>query len=555
MPWTIYRYILRDLLQLFVIAATVLVLVISMAAAIQPLSQGLLGPAGLLRFIYYTAPAMLQFAVPFAGAYAAVVTFCRLSSDNEILACCAGGISYRAIMLPVIFIGLAMTLGLFYMSNWVVPRFYRDRQQLLLTEDPRVMIDLVSRGQPFRMESWVVYADGASEASIPPEALAAEVPPLRRLMLDGVAASQLGEAGRLLSEMTAQRADAYLFRYQGAAWITMRLTNVMVYQPGDGVLVASDEIEVSPQRLLSGFKDDPLLMTWPQLRELGSHPEHYDRVQRAMDELRQAMVAERLLQVMAAKLRTPTDTRDELPGVWLRAPRDEQYRITAPQVERRGDALLLSADADQRVHVDHIVDGSVRRSVEAQRGSVSIQISDAQPQPTIQIELAEAQVHDARTGASTGHPTLPLLRARWPEPILEDLPSDDYYTLVAAASVPTFASATSVKRSSDYLAKHVQRVIHRAIAQLNVRAANAVSAVLVLMLAAVMAIRQRDGMILAVFWSVFAVTIIAIFIVQGGHELATRPGAHVEPGLALLWLGDVLLLVLVAYHYAKLSRH
>ena len=94
MPWTLYWYILRDLLKLLALATAVLVLVISAAVAIKPLSDGLLGPVALVKFILYTMPTTLQFALPFGAAFASTIVFNRMAADNEIVACSASGMSY-----------------------------------------------------------------------------------------------------------------------------------------------------------------------------------------------------------------------------------------------------------------------------------------------------------------------------------------------------------------------------------------------------------------------------------------------------------------------------
>ena len=111
MPWTLYRYILKDLLKLLVFTTVVLTVVISFAASIKPMSEGLLSPGSMFRFIIYTVPTMVQFAVPFAGTFAGTMVFNRMVNDNEILACAAGGISYRALLVPVISLAGVLASG------------------------------------------------------------------------------------------------------------------------------------------------------------------------------------------------------------------------------------------------------------------------------------------------------------------------------------------------------------------------------------------------------------------------------------------------------------
>ena len=52
MPWLLYRYILRELLKVFALTASVLVLIIAFGAAIKPLAgDDLIGPAQTAKYI------------------------------------------------------------------------------------------------------------------------------------------------------------------------------------------------------------------------------------------------------------------------------------------------------------------------------------------------------------------------------------------------------------------------------------------------------------------------------------------------------------------------
>jgi hypothetical protein len=62
-------------------------------------------------------------------------------------------------------------------------------------------------------------------------------------------------------------------------------------------------------------------------------------------------------------------------------------------------------------------------------------------------------------------------------------------------------------------------------------------------------------MVLVVFFWSFLVATVAVFIIEGGHELATRRDSSVEPGLAVLWGGDVLLAAVVGHQYWRLARN
>src|SRR4051794_40448386 len=115
MPWTLYRYILRELLRVLALSGTVLVVLVGFAVAIKPLSDGMLGPWSLVKFVAFTIPTVVGFVLPFAAAFSGTMVFSRMAADNEIIACRASGMSYPTMMLPVFALGLVLTLSLFFL--------------------------------------------------------------------------------------------------------------------------------------------------------------------------------------------------------------------------------------------------------------------------------------------------------------------------------------------------------------------------------------------------------------------------------------------------------
>ena len=311
MPWKLYRYILKDLLKLLVISSMVLVLVISVAAAIKPLSGGLLGPGAMARYVVYLAPTMLAFILPFSGAFASTIVFSRMAHDNELLVCRAGGISYGMILLPVVFLGLMLTLSLFFLSNWVVPSFYRGAAFMLEKDIMQVVVGQVHRGRPVVLDDRVLYADAVDDAQSPPVIPNQSVQPSQLIRLRGVAVGQLDDRGRLRSDSTAQKADILLYHVGRQTWATLHLEDVVFYDAMRGDLFYTRQW-VLPQLLLpSPLEDDLRFLTWPQIRELEDQPERYDQIRFRKHQLAQTIAAEMLLQKITDALVGPSSGRSD----------------------------------------------------------------------------------------------------------------------------------------------------------------------------------------------------------------------------------------------------
>lgn len=78
------------------------------------------GPVCLL--LVYTMPYFLQYVIPMSIMMAVLMAFLRMSSDNEIMALKAGGVSVYRLFTPVLVFSLLGTLITGYMTIYGVPR-------------------------------------------------------------------------------------------------------------------------------------------------------------------------------------------------------------------------------------------------------------------------------------------------------------------------------------------------------------------------------------------------------------------------------------------------
>ncbi|MEL7087760.1 MAG: LptF/LptG family permease, partial [Planctomycetota bacterium] len=192
MPWTLYKYILRETGKLLLLTTLVLVVVMSFGAAVQPMSEGKLSAGLLVKFVLFTAPTVLGFALPFAGAFASTLVFIRLANDNEIVACSASGISYLRILAPVFGLGLVLTGGMLFLANSVVPSFYRLAERTVESDAITLLVTQLNQQRfvELKDQGLVIYADTATQ--FPPQQIEGSVLPMTQLIqLEGVAVGEI----------------------------------------------------------------------------------------------------------------------------------------------------------------------------------------------------------------------------------------------------------------------------------------------------------------------------------------------------------------------------
>ena len=140
MPRILYRHITADLCRIMLLTASVLVTVIAFGAAIRPIMQNLFGAEDLLRFVALASVPMLQFALPFAGAFAGTIVYARLAADNEVLAMSAAGMSYRRVFMPAILLGLLLFVGMVLLVDLGVPRLWSSMDRFKTRDPTRLFV-------------------------------------------------------------------------------------------------------------------------------------------------------------------------------------------------------------------------------------------------------------------------------------------------------------------------------------------------------------------------------------------------------------------------------
>ena len=134
--FTIYSYIVSEFIFSFVVAFLFFFFIFFvnqlLLMAEEILSKNV-SFKNVSLIILYSLPAIVAFALPFSSLVGGLMSIGRMTSDNEILAFQASGISYKKLFIPVIIIGVLLSLLSFIVSDYFLPvstikfgRLYRE---------------------------------------------------------------------------------------------------------------------------------------------------------------------------------------------------------------------------------------------------------------------------------------------------------------------------------------------------------------------------------------------------------------------------------------------
>ena len=419
---------MADLVRIKLLTATVLVSVIAFGAAIRPIMQNLLGAEDLLQFVTLASVPMLQFALPFAGAFAGTIVYARLAADNEILAMSSAGLCYRRILMPAIGLGLVLIVAMAILLDAGVPRFWTSMQRLITRDVTRLFVGAVERGEALVIDKTQLYAD---EVAVIPGS-ADGIGPTSRLALVGVAAIELGPDGRPVTEFTAELATVDVYRENDSAYLKLLFRNATAYNSEEGALVSVPQAEPEAIDLGKGIRLKPKDLDLRGLIRVWRDVEHYHAVAEPRARAIAALgavdcwscIAERLESDGAVRLVDANGRR----AFEVRNARVEGEKLVA----RKGATLeLVELDRGSAGRRAEVSEAILRPDPRAREGELAFEL-------VVSGDRAVAQTVDTR-GNTNG---------RWPPRLTSLMPSACAITDRSARSVDELSAEASALASN-----------------------------------------------------------------------------------------------------------
>lgn len=235
-------YLLKHFLPSLLVASaffTFIVLIFFLKETIKHAVEKNLELGVILELCWYALGWTLTLTVPMAFLLSTILTVGGLNADSEIIALRAGGITYPRIMRPFVAVAVVFFFALFWFSNFVVPRFadnMENMRQYILTTDP---IAAIQPGQFITLDKREgnvrkIYIERAVKDRS-----------LRGEILQNIQVRKIGNVGgvrRLTELIIAQEGRKILKQTPNGEWVkALRLTRGYLFTYGlDGTFQRVD---------------------------------------------------------------------------------------------------------------------------------------------------------------------------------------------------------------------------------------------------------------------------------------------------------------------------
>ena len=535
------RYLAGELLKTILLTTLILVAVIAFGTAIKPLSRNLLGGADILKYVFFAAVPMLEYALPFAAGFGATLVMHRLATDNEILAMGASGLSPSRIFRPIFALAAVLLLVMLALVEFLVPMFWSRMESLLAHDVTRLLASAVERGEAFSMGDTRIYADDVVVQEAP-EGSTADT----RLVLVGVAALQLDSSGRPETEFTADYATMDLYRLDGRSVLKLVLGDATLFRAGDSTLVRLPTAEPRAIDLGRGFRLGVKMLTLPEMYRVKAEPTRFPGLADSVDRLEDLLRRDATHRLLA-------DSLSAGGSIGLRdVTRDATWRIVSQEGVTFEDGIFeIEAPTVELVFPDG-------RTARARGSGLRLEEAWRDGEVVFDAELLKPVAVDAGSAGGRVVPAkirnlvVPAGRVDFDE---EATPPE----IVASArgmDVTSIASASLGSKFASTLAAHeraVQDLIWDIDGRIQQRLAQACMGPLLLILGSILAVRMRTSPPLTVYVFAFIPAILDIVLISGGEQALRR-----EPdlwGYVLIWSGNLILGGTCLFAWSRLRRN
>lgn len=558
---TLHSYILAELLRVFLQTAAALTLLMAFGGMFKPLMKQGLDASQMMVVLFNLMPAMMAYAIPISALFAAVLVYWRMSTDNELTACRAGGISFISLVMPAFALGLIVASADLVFLNYVVPHFLQATERAVVRDLGGLIVGQITHQEKFQYDRYVVGADYA-ESRDPPDENTSVV------ILRGMALTQLDKKGRPTFTAVAQEATLFIRAnpLNDSAEIEVKLINGTGYDPGNAFRKVAGSIEkplILP--IPSYFRSKPKFLNWVRLQQLSRDPWSFPEVAEALRKVESAYKYDYVGQNIITRFEAQRSPARLLPSITLeqRAAGKEKHEVTIiassaiHNLHPPEQPVTFLGTATTPVRIEESVAGKVRNVITCQAADLSFAttfLSAGEVTATLNLRGKIVQ-----TAVGPGERALQLADKSIGALVLDsDLVIDKQPSPVTTNSgliAYARASKSDAVRDLGANAERLKDKLYQRIdSELNSRGSFALSCLTLVLFGAALGILLRGKNPLAVFVLGFVPAVILVLLITAGRQVTEGQIQNVRTGITMIWTGNAVLLLLVAGVYFRLLR-
>lgn len=573
MSKTLFIYIFRNLVVVFLLASGVIAGIMSFGGLLRPLTEQGLDLSQVGQMLAYAMPAMTTYSYPVAALFATTIVYGRLAADNEITAVRAAGISLGPLGLgkPALVMGLICALLSLVSLSFIVPAATLRVEKTVVSNIGQYVVNRIEQQHQVRLlqpgghSPLTVYARSAYLDQPDPQSPNEQVVVLNDVSI----VTYVTEPGEKRLQVPdefyiAKEARAYirqpddeegdekpvLFRatlYQG-----MKFPREVSGRSDSAIAGGVGTQSFGPFELRSPLRENTKFMAYPKLKQLLEHPE---KSRRLTETLRGFIRADQQRQFLLDLQHELTYGRGVVQFKALNGDRFTlQPGTLAPVIER--ERLVLGSSPDgppESVRLIHNRVSAPSIEANAREARVRVFADPDENRLAITVELLDAVV----SGPDYQNPRTTFERAfniEMPESLkhIQNRPAS-YYLQEGVNILP---------EQRNTLLRNWKKQNNSVISEMFSRVSFAMSCLVLTLVGYSLGVMFKSGNYLTAFAvSVVPALLSIVLIVTGQHICENIPQNFTRDfkdplqfGLTVIWSGNAIVLIIAIVLMLKLRR-
>ena len=527
-PWTLQRYIFREMGRTFLLTAITLTCVLGLGGGVMNMIKlGDVTTGQLLRLMCLVVPIAAALTLPIAALFSAAATYGRFSADNEFVACRSSGINMHILFLPTVALSLLSAIVTFLLINFVIPRMVRNLNEFVGADIGTLIQRRLSRPRGITLNRrFRIHAEGGS---VDPENA-------NRITLHGVSfIKTAGEDWAVVG--SAQKVQLDFERYGQGYRAAATLFGVSAFDRAQGQFFEQGSQTLYSDQIPLSVPEEIKFLTLGGLFYFRGRPTEWRDVRTAMDNLRM-VVGRRLVydglwgewKPDEAQILTDGVVRYEFRSKsHARIPEDggiELFDVRATESGRRGD-----------------------RRYRAKRGLMEVKRGSRIDECRIAVELFDVEVSEGTRQVTRGRKKLAAVPL--PKEQVDRIESLSHADLTRLAGEDEAGGPLRIadRKVDEVIAETGRRIV----ATISERFAFSISVFVLVILGAALGIILRGTHAVTAFGVSFIPSLFVIITIVMGKQMAYNATTPVL-GLLVMWSGIAVVAGLDAWTLTRVLR-
>jgi lipopolysaccharide export LptBFGC system permease protein LptF len=529
MIFTLHRYIFKELIKIFILAAIGLTLILSLGSILQPIQKYGVGPQQVIHLLVCFLPVTLTFVLPMSGLFAATLAYGRLAGDNELDACKASGISPLTIVYPGCMLAILVAIANLLLSFHMMPYFVHQAESAIKADAKQILFRNIERRGYYKIppeEEYGIYAD----ITYPDK--------------DGLRGVIIVKTKHGIVEEINSAKDAKIsFNTQGRSnEVNISANQTSQISVNHFVEIRNPTLQVKFRALL---EDEIDFKRINEMKEIQADPLKFYPIESLAQETYAQLATELLAQDINDVLQKKQSymLRGEPNSIEISA--DHTLLAEEQGIEFQGNVEIKEFNCRTGRLVSHLI---------CEKASLSLELTDLTPDIILDVFNASLPA-DTTPNIIMQHTVKGL---QFPGNLGKLIPSRNLLSVTEPESI----SSILKKEPAPELANRAQ-ALQREIRQTDVEIDAAIHSRLVfgigclpmIMIGIGLGILLRGGHMLSAFGVSCLPAIILIVGIVSGKHVAENPGSPVSTGLSIMWAGLGVLCLITAYVYRRINRN